>query len=442
MNVKIEAGGAALSNPWEGAGAAPGIAKPSLLAGEEARRADEALDRLAAALERDEVLSVLTPNLSRGLAGVALFYGYLAQARPGDGWDELTLDLLGRAVEGLREGVLKAGFFTGFSGVAWTVDHLQARLFGGTEDFNGSIDTALLDHLEHGPRPVLTDLIRGHVGLGVYALGRVRRGGGAILAKVLENLESAATETPAGITWLTPHAHLPDWQQATNPDGYYDLGVAHGIPGIIALLGLALEAGVASERSRRLLEGAVAWLLAHQLPQGEDVRFARTLSAGGVPEPTHSRVGWCYGDLGVSVALLGAARRAGRRDWEAEALGLARAAADRPVEDCSVRDAALCHGAMGAVRLFDRLHRATGEAPFQAAAARWAREALTYWSPARSGPDFRFEKPEPRPEESPWVTDAGLLVGSAGVGLGLLSILSPAEPAWDRFLLVDLPDRG
>jgi hypothetical protein len=97
---------------------------------------------------------------------------------------------------------------------------------------------------------------------------------------------------------------------------------------------------------------------------------------------------------------------------------------------------------MGAVRLFDRLHRATGEAPFQAAAARWAREALTYWSPARSGPDFRFEKPEPRPEESPWVTDAGLLVGSAGVGLGLLSILSPAEPAWDRFLLVDLPDRG
>ncbi len=435
MNVKTEAAGAALSNPE--------AARVPLLAGEEARRAEEALDRLAAALERDGVLAVLTPNLSRGLAGVALFYGYLAQARPGDGWDGLTLDLLGRAVEGLREGVLKAGLFTGFTGVAWTVDHLQARLFGGDEDFNGSIDAALLEHLARGPRPVLTDLVRGHVGLGVYALGRLRRPSGeAILARVLENLEAAATETRSGITWLTPHAHIPDWQQPNNPDGYYDLGVAHGIPGIIALLGLALEAGVAPERSRRLLEGAVAWLLDHRLPQGEEVRFARTISAGGVPEPTHSRVGWCYGDLGISVALLGAAKRAGRRDWEAEALGLARTSAGRRVEDCSVRDAALCHGAMGAVRLFDRLHRATGEAPFQAAAARWAREAMTFWSPARSGPDFRFEKPEPRPGESPWVTDAALLVGSAGVGLGLLSILSPVEPAWERFLLVVLPGKA
>jgi len=159
---------------------APATPWQPLLEGKEARRAELALDGLAAGLEREEVLSVLTPNLSRGLAGLALFYGYLAQARPGDGWEDLSLDLLGRAVEGLREGVLKAGFFTGFPGVAWTVDHLQARLFGGDEDFNQSIDAALLDHLEHGPRPAAFDLISGHVGVGVYALGRIQRlSGGA-----------------------------------------------------------------------------------------------------------------------------------------------------------------------------------------------------------------------------------------------------------------------
>lgn len=422
--------------------AAPEAAWRPLLEGAEGRRAEFALDRLAAALEQEEVLQVLTPGLSRGLAGVALFYGYLAQARPGDGWDELTLDLLGRAVEGLREGVLKAGFFTGFSGVAWVVDHLQARLFGGEEDFNQSIDAALLDHLENGPKPAVYDLVRGHVGMGVYGLGRLHRwSGGAIVAKVLERLEEASTEAPEGITWLTPHALLPDWQQAGNPGGYYDLGVAHGIPGIVALLGQALEAGVAPVRARRLLEGAVSWLFHHQLPLGEETRFARTISAQGVPEPTHSRVGWCYGDLGIAVALLGAARRAGRSDWETEALDMALTAAGRRREDCAVRDAALCHGAMGAVRLFDRLHRCTGDLRFREAARGWVQGAMAYWQPRGNGQEFRFERPELTPEESPWSVEAGFLVGSAGVGLGLLSALSPVEPAWDRLLLADLPVR-
>ncbi|MBK8725433.1 MAG: lanthionine synthetase C family protein [Holophagaceae bacterium] len=372
---------------------------------------------------------------------MALFYGYLAQARPGHGWEDLSLGLLGRAVDGLREGVLKAGFFTGFTGVAWVVDHLQARLFGGEEDYNESIDAALLDHLARGPKPAVYDLVQGHVGLGVYGLGRLHRGrGAALVAKVLDRLEEASIETAEGIAWRTPHALLPDWQKERNPNGYYDLGVAHGIPGVMAFLGLACEAGVAPERARRLLEGAVSWLFNHQLPRAEEVRFARTISAEGVPEPTHSRVGWCYGDLGIAVALLGAARRAGRGDWETEALDMALAAAGRRREDCAVRDPALCHGALGAARLFDRLHRATGEERFREAASRWAGAAMDFWRPSGSGPEFHFEKPELRPGESPWTTDAGFLVGSAGVGLGLLSVLSPVAPAWDRILLMDLPE--
>ena len=165
----------------------------------------------------------------------------------------------------------------------------------------------------------------------------------------------------------------------------------------------------------------------------------RTISASGVPEHTHSRVGWCYGDLGVSVALLGAARRAGRKDWEAEALAMARAAAGRSVEESLVRDAALCHGAMGAVRLFDRLARATGEELFRDASRRWLRVALSFWNPTRPGTGFPFENPDRRKGESPWAVDAAFLVGSAGVGLGLMSVLSDVEPAWDRILLADLP---
>ena len=48
------------------------------------------------------------------------------------------------------------------------------------------------------------------------------------------------------------------------PSGYYNLGLAHGVPGVIALLGQACAAGVAVDKARPLLDGAVHWLLAHQ----------------------------------------------------------------------------------------------------------------------------------------------------------------------------------
>ena len=49
---------------------------------------------------------------------------------------------------------------------------------------------------------------------------------------------------PDGITWRTDPAWLPDETRQKFPRGYYNTGLAHGVPGVIALLGLACAAGV------------------------------------------------------------------------------------------------------------------------------------------------------------------------------------------------------
>lgn len=412
-----------------------------LLQGELARRAERALEGVAATLRREEIPPALGVGLGEGLAGLSLFYGYLALARPGEGWEAPAQELLEQTVVRLGDEPVGLGYFVGCAGVAWLVDHLQARVFGGAQDYNAAIDQALLKHLAEGPRPAVYDLVDGFVGMGVYGLGRLHLGSGReLVAGVLRRLDEAAEAQPEGLRWHTASHLLPDWQHARNPRGYYDLGVAHGMPGIIAFLGMACEAGVEEPRARRLLEGAVDWLLAQRQPG--PVRFARTLSADGVPEPTASRVSWCYGDLGIALALLGAARRAGRADWEAEALELARIPAGRSCEECEdagLLEPGLCHGAMGAAQLLHSLHRATGDARFEQGALRWYERALGFWQARDGGEGFRALRSEIEPGPSPWSTDAGFLIGVAGLGLGLIAGLSPVEPAWHRILLIDIP---
>lgn len=399
-----------------------------LLEGADAALAESALDGIAAALDREEVLSAIPMNLSRGVAGLALFYGYLALARPGKGWKETTEKLLGLAVERLGQEAPFYGFHAGYTGAGWVVDHLQQRLFGGEQDFNEAIDEAALDFILRGPRPAHVDFQAGAAGSGVYGLGRLRKGlGRRIVAAALQCLEEEARSRDGGLAWLTPPMFIRSVVRAEHPNGWYDLGAAEGVPGIIGFLGLACEAGVEEARARRLMEGAVDWFLGQRSRDAEGPRFARAVTVEGQRLPAASRLGWRHGELGAAVALLGAARRAGRPDWEAEALGIARETARLEVPD----EPHLYEGGMGAAQLFHSLHQASGEALFAEAARRCYGAALKPW---REGVPLPFS-------DEGWGPGAGFLLGAAGLGLGLLAGLSPVEPAWQRLMMADIPEK-
>src|SRR3954452_6230771 len=77
-----------------------------------------------------------------------------------------------------------------------------------------------------------------------------------ILEAVVDRLAERAERTPGGCTWFTPPELLPQWQRELCPKGYYNLGLAHGVPGVIAVLGGAVATGVRPDIVPQLLEGA------------------------------------------------------------------------------------------------------------------------------------------------------------------------------------------
>jgi hypothetical protein len=226
---------------------------------------------------------------------------------------------------------------------------------------------------------------------------------------------------------------LPPWKRAIWPDGYYDVGVAHGVPGVIALLGLAHAAGVRPQGAGELLEQTVAWVLSHRVPGAPGSRLPSIVPPNGTG--VFSRTAWCYGDLGAAAALLVAARGVGEVAWEREARALARSAVARRPEKTGVRDAGLCHGASGLGHLFNRMFQATGDEALGDAARSWIGRALSLRQPGQGIAGFLTLEPDVGDGER-WEVDASFLTGAAGIALVLLAATSDVEPEWDRLLLL------
>ena len=257
------------------------------------------------------------PTLGGGTIGLALFFAYLEAARPGSQADERALAVLGEAIDALAERSLEPSLYSGFSGVGWAIQHLTREFFDGDDDLTVAIDDAL-DGFLADPRSILPyELMRGLAGFGTYLIERLPHPQARdLLARVIDHLEATAERSAAGCTWHNRPEWIAGWKRPLLPDGCYDLGLAHGVPGVLGFLAAAQRAGVADPRIPALAEGAVQWLLAQRRPAGGDYTFPAFLIPGSGPQP--SRTAWCYGDLGVAAVLLSAARSFDRPDWERE----------------------------------------------------------------------------------------------------------------------------
>jgi class I lanthipeptide synthase len=238
-----------------------------LLAGETARRAREAVQAVAAEIgkagKRRREAAAIGPSLAGGAAGLAVFYRYLAEAELGGGYEATSRRFLEQATDAVGSVRMAPSLYGGFAGVAWAMAHLERRSSGSnTGESTEAVDEALKGYLNRRGWQSDYDLVSGLVGFGVYAIERLPAPAAtACLEGVVDRLGETAECGAGGVIWHTAPQLLPPQQRELYPQGYYNLGLAHGVPGVIAVLGAACAAGVRRRRARRLLDGAVAWLL-------------------------------------------------------------------------------------------------------------------------------------------------------------------------------------
>ena len=396
------------------------------LAGQDRRRALAAVDAIVGDLRA----LPLPPQGSASvwdLASSALCLTYLARAtgRTGDALAAQTL--LDAAIDLAGGERLPMCLHRGAAGLAWILHH-AARVLGveGAADATQALDEVLLGYLQ-GPGNIAEpyDLLDGLLGLGVYGF---ESGSRPLVERVVQRLAARYQVAAEGLAW---HSPPQSGDQNYFPEGHFNLGLAHGVAGVIAFLAGAMEEGIERGTARPLLLDAVQWLRRQRLPDGGPRAFPWAVAPGRPPVAEGLDPGWAYADAGIAAALAHAARALGDANLLEDALSVAAREAAR-MDELPARQPGIGFGPAGYAQIFARLYQQTGRPAFRRAARREILRLLEMRAPGMGAGGFSPVDPAGRPRGA----DVSFLVGASGVGLVLLGAATGVDPLWDRLLLL------
>ena len=382
-------------------------------------------------------------SLAFGSSGIALFYAYLAQLQDAEpDYKSLADQFLNKACDALESVDFPEGLFQGFTGIAWTVEHLKKMIYNAEEldpncDSNEEIDHMLREFYKE---PEKYDLWSGCVGLGVYALERYPLPSAkGLLEFLIEFLALWGNAVENGIGWFTPPEIMRFQTHSVYPDGYYDLGVAHGMAGVVSFFASAYRLGISESAIGYYLPQAIDLLLPSRRSQpGLHKTFPHYLTPIDHKPITTNTVGWCHSNLGTAAAILSAAQCTGETLWKNEAIDAAKASIQSlqdPSQHITFFDPTLCHGAAGIAHIYNRFFQATGEEIFKDEAVKWFKHLRSLRQTGHGIAGFsRYGKNDDGALVLHY--DPGFIQGAAGIGLALTAALSPHPPAWDRTLLI------
>jgi hypothetical protein len=393
-------------------------------------------------------------SLAQGDAGIALICGYLDSCFADQGWDRVGHSYLSMAAEGVeRTRFPSSSLFSGLAGVAfasWSLSRGANRY----RRLIATLNDALLPRITAQAHDLILqttegrsfgefDVISGLTGAGAYLLAYLPHrleGTTAVAAfeAVLRALVALAGDTGGRPRWWTPpHLLGDDEAVALHPHGNLNCGLAHGIPGPLALMALALSSGTAVPGLEEAIDRLADWLVCHRADDAWGVNwpYAVPLTPEGAPDRaaaarTPSRAAWCYGAPGVARALwlAGVARQ--QSQWCSLAIEAMEAVYRRPVAARQIDSPTLCHGVAGLLQITLRFANDTRLPVFAEAAV-----DLFEWLNAAYEPDsllgYRNWEPGGRRIDQP-----GLIDGAPGVLLTLLASCTNVEPSWDRAFLL------
>ena len=379
-----------------------------------------------------------------GHTGLAVLAAALDSAEPGSGWDGVGHDQLSCAVRGFEgERAAQVGL-SGLTGLA-AATALLSRDGARYGTLSTRLQAALVERVErtsrhvlrtrpHGVPVALFDVITGLTGAGRYLLDRTgsepcRRALEQLLRTFVYLSEEGADGVPH---WHTSSQHTTENLRRVHPDGNLNLGLAHGLPGPLALLSLAASRGVDVPGQQDAIVRTADLLVRAQCVDEWGVGFP---AAEPVPVPrgkerVPARSAWCYGAPGVARALWLAGAASGRADYRDLALEAMAAVFQRPVPARRIDSPTLCHGVAGLLQVTLRFVRDGAGPSYDAAAQDLGGQLL-----AAHEPDSRFGYRDLKPSGQR-IDNPGLLEGAAGVALVLLGLASSAEPVWDQVLLL------
>lgn len=280
------------------------------------------------------------------------------------------------------------------------------------------------------------DFLHGAVGVGFYFIKHFAFAPEVSkkqLERIVDHLENTAITDESSDTtkWEDIGTNFDTGEVETK----FNISLSHGMSSISIFLSRLLKLNLLGDemniRIRTMLRRTINYILAQRIDYRKYGSYFPSCSIESDQVLNGSRLGWCYGDLGVAVALWQSGAVLDREDYRelSREILLYTARARRDVGRNFVYDAGLCHGAAGIAQIFYRMSKEMKLPELHDAYEYWKGITLKMGYHEEGWGGFMMYNAK----ENSWTNTANVLEGISGIGLMLMS---PVCDEWDELLLL------
>ena len=368
-------------------------------------------------------------GLYSGLAGELLFLWQACQ------YDNQLVDeqILNDKFMFLQENMSVASssvqLSNGLSGLGWFIEYVNQSQYDDYDpELCEGIDEILLNTLGVKDWQGEIEMVLGLAGLSVYGARRQLTSEQTFFFdKFISHFEALATQTSENtLTWEQPVYSVYRLDKESRDKPEYNLGLAHGVPGIIASLLPALNIPPLYSRTKKLLIQSCDWLLEQELSVSDRKSYFSSLNTSTHP----SRLGWCYGDLTIALILFRVGKILELPSYMEKAKEISLHAATRDEVSSAVGDAGLCHGSAGLALIFQLTAQELNMPELLDISEKWLDFTIELFDKNGIEGFYKLSGYDKTLSEC-----TGFLEGYAGIGLCLISLLN-GECDWADCLLL------
>lgn len=214
----------------------------------------------------------------------------------------------------------------------------------------------------------------------------------------------------------------------------YNLGLAHGIPSLIMFFSKLIQAGFQHPLLNEILTGTCKYMLSiEQDFQKYKSHFGIRLLPGQKKNEM-SRIGWCYGDLGIGYAFLHASKYDENKKLQLKnkSIEIIEDTFNRiSQKETLIVDNCLCHGTSGVALIYDMISKNLNDQKCKKLASYWYTKTIEQSFDYNYYAGYKIYKGNYKYE-----SDLSFLSGISGIGLSLISAIYPVKPDWCEFIML------
>lgn len=387
-------------------------------------------------INRENIAKNLNMGLFSGNAGISLFMFHMYEFSNKKEHIDAAQFYLEKSFEEINTGFTLPTLCNGIAGAAWTVNYLVGHNFIDQENLEvlNGLDDYLYNSMMTYAREKQFDFLHGATGIAFYFISRIDKNpkaAGYLNEYVVALKEYSIFDPETSTTKMISTVLGID----KNSKEVYNLGMAHGMSSIIAVLSKVLEKDKTNLNANCLVEGFSNYIMINEnLSKYENGSMFNTMvdlnQDQDNSQSAGSRLGWCYGDMGNGFALYHAYKVTGKSKYYEKSLEIFMNSVKRKnLEKQAVVDACICHGAAGILDIFKTVNEYFTKTELTEAENYWAEVTLDFYNNAKGLEGFRKHV-----SDGP-IYSNNLLEGTAGIGLALLFHHTGNKAEWNEFLL-------